>query len=313
VKCAVEDQHVPVLRDQVLEQLGVRSDGIYVDGTFGRGGHSRAILERLGPQGKLLVIDQDPRAVAAAVQLAEQDSRLIVVRGSFGDIEKIAAAQGVLGKVDGIVLDLGVSSPQLDDAERGFSFMRDGPLDMRMDTDASPSAEEWLNSATEAEMARVIFRYGEERSSRRIARAICDERQKQKLCRTRQLAELIESELPRRGKAKHPATKTFQAIRIHINNELGELQSFLEAVLNVLSVGGRLGVVSFHSLEDRMVKRFLRDNSRIDPALAGLPVVPDSAQPRLALVSGAVRPDAAEVERNARSRSAVFRVGERLR
>jgi 16S rRNA (cytosine1402-N4)-methyltransferase len=309
---AVEDQHVPVLRDQVLELLGVRTDGFYVDGTFGRGGHSRAILDRLGPNGKLLVIDQDPRAVAAAVELAKHDSRLLVVRGSFGDIEKIAVAQGVLGEIDGIVLDLGVSSPQLDDAERGFSFMRDGPLDMRMDTDAPLSAEEWLNSATEDEMARVIFRYGDERSARRIARAINNERQKQKLCRTRQLAELIESELPRRGKGKHPATKTFQAIRIHINNELGELQSFLEAVLNVLSVGGRLCVISFHSLEDRMVKRFLRDNSRVNPALAALPIVPESAQPRFALVGAAVRPDAAEIERNARARSAVLRAGERL-
>ncbi|HJP04790.1 MAG: hypothetical protein CL799_01615 [Chromatiales bacterium] len=310
---ASEDQHVPVLRDEVLDRLDVRTDGIYVDGTFGRGGHSRAILDRLGPAGKLLVIDRDPCAIEAADTLARRDERVAVVRGSFGDIEQITVAQGVLGEVDGIVLDLGVSSPQLDDPGRGFSFLRDGPLDMRMDTDAPQSAEEWLNSATEQEMARVIGRFGEERSARRIARAINDERKKQKIGRTRQLAELVETVLPRRGKGKHPATKTFQAIRIHINNELGELQSFLEAVLDVLSVGGRLCVISFHSLEDRLIKRFLRDYSRVDPALAKLPVVPPDAQPRIHLLGAAVRAGSEEIERNARARSAVLRAGERVR
>jgi 16S rRNA (cytosine1402-N4)-methyltransferase len=307
-----KNQHIPVLSDQVLELLGMRPDGTYVDGTFGRGGHSRAILDRLGPQGKLLVIDRDPQAIAMAEELAQQDSRVTVVRGSFGDIEHIAVAHGVFEKIDGIVLDLGVSSPQLDDPERGFSFMRDGPLDMRMDTDAPLSAEEWLNKATEKEIARVITRYGEERSARRIARAICDERQKQKINRTRQLADLIELVLPRRGKAKHPATKTFQAIRIFINNELGELQAFLKAAVDVLSVGGRLCVISFHSLEDRMVKRFLRDASRVDPQLARLPVVPASALPTLRTLAAAVRPTSMEVERNARARSAVLRAGERI-
>jgi 16S rRNA (cytosine1402-N4)-methyltransferase len=307
-----DDQHIPVLRDQVLELLGIRTDGTYVDGTFGRGGHSRAILERLGPQGKLLVIDRDPQAIAMAEDLAMQDKRVTAVRGSFGEIEHIAQAQGVFGKIDGIALDLGVSSPQLDDAERGFSFMRDGPLDMRMDTGAPLSAEVWLNSAAEKEIARVIARFGEERSARRIARVICDARQKQKLHRTRQLAELIETELPRRGKAKHPATKTFQAIRIHINNELGELQSFLKVVVDVLSVGGRLCVISFHSLEDRMIKRFLRNASRVDPELARLPVVPESAQPRFRLLGAATRPDDFEIEVNARARSAVLRAGERV-
>lgn len=310
---ASEDQHVPVLRDEVLEKLDVRTDGTYVDGTFGRGGHSRAILDRLGPAGKLLVIDRDPHAVAAAEELARRDERVTVIRGSFGDIEKIAVAQGVRGEVDGIILDLGVSSPQLDDPERGFSFLRDGPLDMRMDTDAPQSAEEWLNSATEREMAEVIGRYGEERSARRIARAICDERQQQRICRTRQLAELIETVMPRRGKGKHPATKTFQAVRIHINNELSELQSFLEVVLDVLSVGGRLCIISFHSLEDRLVKRFIRGQSRIDPELAGVPVVPPEAEPRMRLLGAAVRADASEVERNPRARSAVLRTGERVR
>ena len=309
---AGKDQHVPVLQDEILAQLGVRSDGIYVDGTFGRGGHSRALLERLGPAGRLLVIDRDPRALEAAMDLAASDARVTVIRGSFGDIEQIAAAHDVTGKVDGIVLDLGVSSPQLEDAERGFSFMRDGPLDMRMDPDSGESAESWINAVEAREMARVIARFGEEKSARRIARAICDARKTERICRTRQLADLIENVIPRRGKGKHPATKTFQAVRIHINNELGELQDFLEEVLKVLSVGGRLCVISFHSLEDRMVKRFIRDHARVDPALAGLPVVPESAQPKMRLVCNAIRPGEGETSRNPRARSAVLRVGERL-
>lgn len=307
-----EDQHVPVLHDAVLKQLGVRADGIYVDGTFGRGGHSRSILDALGPNGRLVVIDRDPQALVVAESLAQRDSRVTVVRGSFGDIGQLADETGIRGKVDGILLDLGVSSPQLDDPERGFSFMRDGPLDMRMDTDAEMSAADWLNSAPEAEMARVIARYGEERAARKIARAICRERAQQEIGRTGQLAELIESVIPRRGKGKHPATRTFQAVRIHINNELGELRSFLDDILDVLSVGGRLCVISFHSLEDRLVKRFLRDNSRIDPELAALPVVPASAQPSMRLIGAAVRADEQECILNPRSRSAVLRTGEKL-
>lgn len=309
---AAEDQHIPVLRDEVLQQLNLRPEGVYVDGTFGRGGHSREILGQLGSGGRLIVVDRDPQAIATAEVLAQQDPRVTVVRGSFGDIERIADANGVLGKVDGLFLDLGVSSPQLEDPERGFSFLRDGPLDMRMDPATPVSAEEWLNTATEKEVAQVIFRYGDERAARRIARVICSERTKKRISRTRQLADLIETLLPRRGKAKHPATKTFQAVRIHINNELGELQLFLETALNVLAAGGRLCVISFHSLEDRMVKRFLRDNSRIDPALASLPVVPESAQPVMRLVTTAIRPTDAECERNPRARSAVLRVGEKL-
>jgi 16S rRNA (cytosine1402-N4)-methyltransferase len=308
-----EDEHVPVLKHEVLEGLRVKADGIYIDGTFGRGGHSRAVLAQLGPGGRLLVIDRDPLALVAAEQLAKADSRVTVIRGSFGNIEQLAAAQEVLGQVDGILLDLGVSSPQLDDAERGFSFMRDGPLDMRMDPESGISAATWINSAEEREMARVIARFGEETSARRIARAICTARTTEKITRTRQLADLIEKVIPRRGKAKHPATKTFQAVRIYINDELGELQTFLATVLKVLSVGGRLCVISFHSLEDRMVKRFLRDNSRVDPALSRMPVVPASAEPQMRLCGKAVRAGAAEIERNARARSAVFRTGERLR
>lgn len=310
---AGEGQHVPVLRDAVLEQLEVRANGTYIDGTFGRGGHSRAILEQLGSGGRLLVVDRDPQALHIAAQLAAADARVTAVAGSFGEIGAIASAHGVFGEVDGIVLDLGVSSPQLDDAERGFSFLRDGPLDMRMDPSAGMSAEDWLNSAAEKDMARVIARYGEERNARRIARAICNARTQQRISRTRQLAELIEHVMPRRGKGKHPATKTFQAVRIHINNELGELQSFLGNVLAVLRLNGRLCIISFHSLEDRLVKRFLRDNSRVDPELARLPVIPDAAQPRMTIAGGAIRPTAAEAERNPRARSAVLRTGVRCR
>jgi 16S rRNA (cytosine1402-N4)-methyltransferase len=308
-----EDLHVPVLSDAVLEQLNVRPNGVYVDGTFGRGGHSRAILDQLGPGGRLIVVDRDPQAISTAESLAREDGRVTVVRGSFGDIEQIAAAKGVIGEVDGVLLDLGVSSPQLDDAQRGFSFLRDGPLDMRMDPDAPESAEDWLNSATEVDMAHVIARFGEERAARRIARTICRERKQNRITRTLQLANLIEGVLPRRGKGKHPATRTFQAVRIHINNELGELQSFLDQILMVLKVHGRLCIISFHSLEDRMVKRFMRNHSRIEPSLAALPVVPESAQPDLLLIGAPIRPDSQEAERNPRARSAVLRTGERLR
>ncbi len=307
-----EHRHLPVLKRELLELLNVRPDGIYVDGTYGRGGHSKALLEQLGPQGRLLVIDRDPRALEAAHELAEHDSRITVVKGSFGEIERIAVDRAILGKVDGIVLDLGVSSPQLDDAERGFSFLRDGPLDMRMDPESGLSAADWLNSATEADMARVMLRLGEERAARRIARAVINARAIQKIERTGQLADIIEAVLPRRGKGKHPATKTFQAIRIYINNELGELQAFLDVVLKVLAPGGRLCVISFHSLEDRLVKRFLRDHSRVDPALASLPVVPEGAQPVMRLIGKAVHASAAETEINPRARSAVLRTGERL-
>jgi len=307
-----EGRHIPVLKHELLTLLRVRPDGIYVDGTYGRGGHSQALLTELGPRGRLLVIDRDPRALESAHELAKRDARVTVIRGSFGDIERFAAEQDILGKVDGIVLDLGVSSPQLDDAERGFSFLRDGPLDMRMDPDAGESAADWINSASEADMARVILRFGEEQAARRIARAICSARKTQKIERTRQLADLIEVVLPRRGKGKHPATKTFQAVRIYINNELGELEAFLGVVLRVLAAGGRLCVISFHSLEDRLVKRFLRDHSRVDPALADLPVVPATAQPVMRPIGKAVYPPAAEIEPNPRARSAGFRTGERL-
>jgi 16S rRNA (cytosine1402-N4)-methyltransferase len=306
------DQHVPVLVDQVLELLAIRADGIYIDATFGRGGHSQALLAQLGVDGRLIVLDRDEQAIRSANKLAQQDARIVVVQGSFGDIEEIAAATDIAGKVNGILADLGVSSPQLNDAERGFSFMHDGPLDMRMDRNSGESAADWINSVSESELARVIFRFGEDRAARRIARAVSESRKESSITTTRQLADLIEAVIPRRGKGKHPATKTFQAIRIHINGELDELRKFLDSALDVLAPSGRLCVISFHSLEDRMVKRYMRDLSRVDPLLADVPVVPDSAQPRLRLPAKAIRANAEEVAANPRARSAVLRVAEKF-
>jgi len=305
------NQHVPVLRDQVLEQLAIRSDGCYVDCSFGRGGHSRAILAALGERGRLLALDRDPEAVLVARDIAATDSRLRPVQGCFSELAAIVATEAG-DRVDGILADLGVSSPQLDDPTRGFSFMRDGPLDMRMNPTQGETAAEWLNRAGEGEIARVLRRYGEEPQARRIARAICQRRNATPLARTTELAELIERAVPRKPGGKHPATRSFQAIRLYLNEELDELDALLAQSLDVLKPGGRLCVISFHSLEDRRVKRFLRDQSRVDPALARLPVVPADAEPKLRLPSRAIRPDAEEVLRNPRARSASLRVGERL-
>jgi 16S rRNA (cytosine1402-N4)-methyltransferase len=304
------NQHVPVLRDQVLEQLAIRSDGYYVDCSFGRGGHSRAILAALGPHGRVLALDRDPDAIRVARELAAQDARLQPVHARFSQLAAIVAAEHG-DTVDGLLADLGVSSPQLDDPARGFSFMRDGPLDMRMNPAQGESAAEWLNRADESEIAQVLRRYGEEPRAKRIARAVCRRRNARPYVRTGELAETIEQAVPRKP-GRHPATRSFQAIRLYINNELDELDALLKQSLDVLKPGGRLCVISFHSLEDRRVKRFLRDNSRVDPALAALPVVPDEAQPSLRLPSRAIRADAAEIEANPRARSASLRVGERL-
>jgi len=305
--------HVPVLKDEVLQFLAIRPDGVYVDGTFGRGGHSRAILEQLGPEGRLLALDRDPDAVAVAHDLEKQEPRFRIVHSAYSALGDVLATQGLAGRVDGILLDIGVSSPQLEDPARGFAFRADGPLDMRMDPGSGLSAAEWLNAADEAEIASVLWRYGEERSSRRIARAIVAERAAAPVSTTARLAAIIGTEI--RGEpGRHPATRTFQAIRMHINRELPELEAVLRAALAGLAVGGHLCVISFHSLEDRIVKRFLRNHSRIDPALRALPVVPDSAQPVLELLTTrAVRASEAEVVRNPRSRSAVLRAAEKLR
>lgn len=305
---------MPVLKDEVLQFLAIRPDGVYVDGTFGRGGHSCAILEQLGPKGRLLALDRDPDAVAVGRDLEKQDPRFRIVHSAYSALAEVLETQGISGQVDGILLDVGVSSPQLEDPARGFAFRADGPLDMRMDPGSGVPAAEWLNSADEAEIASVLWRFGEERSSRRIARAIVAERATTPVRTTARLAAIIEGEIHRREPGRHPATRSFQAIRIHTNQELAELEAVLRAARAGLAVGGRLCVISFHSLEDRLVKRFLRDHSRVDPALRSLPVVPDSAKPDLALLTTrAVRASEAEVVRNPRSRSAVLRAAEKQR
>ncbi len=306
------NSHAPVLRAEVLQQLAIKPDGVFLDGTFGRGGHSRAILDRLGPDGRVLAIDRDPAAVEVGRELAKRDTRFVIEQESFGRLSDFVARQGLTGRLNGVLLDLGLSSPQLEDPERGFSFRLDGPLDMRMDPASRPSAAEWLASATEQEIARVLFQFGEEKASRRIARAICLRRAEEPIQRTVQLAELVECLLPRRPGGKHPATRTFQAIRIFVNRELEELEEALDQAAVELAPAGRLCVISFHSLEDRMVKRFLRDKSRVDPALADLPVVPQNAMPTFRLPTRVIRPGPAELSANPRARSATLRVGERL-
>lgn len=302
--------HAPVLLDEALDALALRPDGFYVDATFGRGGHTRAILARLGEQGKLLAIDRDPQAVVAAKALLGADPRASVVRAPFS---RLADAISDAGRpADGILLDLGVSSPQLDDAGRGFSFLRDGPLDMRMDPGSAESAAAWLARASEREIATVISRLGEERFARRIAHAIVVARTEAPIATTGRLASVISQAVPTREPGKHPATRTFQALRIHVNRELEELEQVLPQAVDSLAPGGRLVVISFHSLEDRMVKRFMRRASQDDPAWAGLPVVPAHARARLRLAGRAVFPNEDEVRRNPRARSAVLRAAERI-
>jgi len=304
--------HTPVLLDEVLDGLAVRADGHYCDGTFGRGGHSAAILGQLGPMGRLCAIDRDPDAIAAGRERFAAERRLTLVKGSFGRLEERVRAAGIEGGLQGVLLDLGVSSPQLDEARRGFSFMQDGPLDMRMDNESGFSAAQWLARATEREIADVLFKLGEEKFSRRIARALVAARAVQPITRTRQLADLVAAAVPTREPGKHPATRTFQALRIHVNRELEEIESALPQAVNLLAPGGRLCVISFHSLEDRVVKRYMRREAQGDPVYAGLPDVPPHARPRLRLVGGAVMPRDAEVATNPRSRSAVLRVAERI-
>ncbi|HEX6929056.1 MAG TPA: 16S rRNA (cytosine(1402)-N(4))-methyltransferase RsmH [Gammaproteobacteria bacterium] len=307
-------EHEPVLLQACLAGLAIRADGFYVDGTYGRGGHAAAVLERLGPTGRLLAFDKDPDAVRAAKERFGGDARFRIVHGSFTMLERTVEAQETRSGVDGILLDLGVSSPQLDEAARGFSFQAEGPLDMRMDPGSGESAAEWLARAGEDEIARVLFEYGEERFSRRIARAIVERRAERPVATTRELAELIAAAVPTREKGKHPATRSFQALRILINKELDNLEDVLAQCVRVLGPGGRLCVISFHSLEDRRVKRFIRDHSRPPPPPKGAPrglPVPEIAPP-LRAVGKAVVADAAEVDRNPRARSAVLRCAERV-
>lgn len=300
--------HLPVLFAEVMDGLAVRADGTYLDGTFGRGGHARGVLQRLGPQGQLLVMDKDPEAIAVAMQLAAVDARLHWRRGSFAELAQWSAtARGL----DGILLDLGVSSPQLDVAARGFSFGKDGPLDMRMDPETGESAAQWLAHASEKDIADVLWVHGEERQSRRIARAIVARRAQEPLLRTAQLADLIASVMPRGDSKTHPATRSFQAIRIHINRELADLEAGLDAALQQLKPGGRLAVISFHSLEDRIAKQFLLRHAKAPPANRRMPVEV-AFTPTLKLVGGAQKASAAELATNPRARSAVLRVAEKL-
>jgi 16S rRNA (cytosine1402-N4)-methyltransferase len=295
-----------------MQALGVKADGVYVDATFGRGGHTRAILARLGPAGRLLALDRDPDAVAAGMELAAGDRRFSIERARFGEALAVVERAGLRGRVDGLLADLGVSSPQLDNARRGFSFGAEGPLDMRMDPDTGPSAADWLATAQERDIARVLKDYGEERFAKRVARAICETRRERPITTTRQLAALCERAVPTREPGKHPATRTFQALRIQVNAELDELGTLLAGVCDLLASGGRLVVISFHSLEDRIVKRFIRDESRGAALPKGVPVTDDQVPRRLRPVGGAVRPSDDEIRANPRARSAVLRAAERL-
>ena len=261
----VDYQHKPVLLQEVLEGLDPTPDGVVIDGTFGCGGHTRGLLERLGPEGRVFAIDKDPQAVSAGQKLAEQESRLTVARGSFSQLGGLVEREGLQNRVTGVLLDLGVSSPQLDDPSRGFSFQRDGPLDMRMDPEKGVSAAVWLDGVGERELVEVLKQYGEERYARRIAGAVVAERKKRSIETTMQLAELVTRASPSRERGKHPATRTFQAIRIYLNRELEELADGLVAAVAVLRPGARLAVISFHSLEDRIVKRFIRSQFRPPP------------------------------------------------
>jgi len=304
--------HRPVLLDVSVEALAVQPAGVYLDGTFGRGGHSRLILQRLGEKGRLIAIDKDPEAIAFAHKTLIEDKRFNIVRGSFAMLAEVAEQAGVMGRVNGILLDLGVSSPQLDQAQRGFSFLQDGPLDMRMDPESGQSAADWLAQAETQEIADVLKIYGEERHARRIARAIVQARSEQPIHTTKALADVIAAANPSWEKGKHPATRSFQAIRIYINRELDDLRACLDQVIEVLAPGGRLAIISFHSLEDRIVKRFMRDQAKGDCFPPGVPVTQAQLQPKLRLVGKAMQANEQEVEANPRARSAVLRVAERL-
>ncbi|GKT11661.1 MAG: 16S rRNA (cytosine1402-N4)-methyltransferase [Thiomicrorhabdus sp.] len=306
-----EFNHYSVLLKESIDGLNIKPDGIYIDGTFGRGGHSGEILRQLGPQGKLLAVDQDPEAIKFANENIK-DERFEIQYGSFENITEYCEARGLVGKIDGLLLDLGVSSPQLDDAERGFSFMREGPLDMRMNPEAGLSAKEWLEQVDEKTLKLVLQNYGEERFSGRIARVIKEETAKGTLNTTLDLAELVKNNSPKIDKNKHPATRTFQAIRIAVNRELDVLKNVLEAAMTVLAPDGRLSVISFHSLEDRIVKVYIRDQSKIKDLFPESPILIEVIEPVLRKVGKPIFPSKEELQVNKRSRSAVLRIAEKI-
>lgn len=305
--------HISVLLEEAIQGLAIKPDGCYLDGTFGRGGHSRAILNQLGPDGRLYAIDRDPAAIATAAAFS-QDPRFHITHSAFSALAQIAEQQNIAGKLDGILLDLGVSSPQLDDADRGFSFMRDGPLDMRMDPSSGLSAAQWLAQADVEDISFVLREYGEERFAWRIAQAIVAARVETPFTRTAELAKLISDSVPKSNKEKkHPATRSFQAIRIYINSELEQVNQALNAALKVLKPGGRLVVISFHSLEDRLVKQFMRRFAKGEPIPRGIPLTDAQMQQRteLSLVGKAIKASEAELAANPRARSAVLRIAQR--
>ncbi|OCG14238.1 16S rRNA (cytosine(1402)-N(4))-methyltransferase [Gilliamella sp. App6-5] len=305
-------QHTTVLLNEAVNALNIKKDGIYVDGTFGRGGHSRLILEQLGTQGRLIAIDRDERAEQVALKIT--DPRFTFIRGEFSNMYQYIDKLELMGKIDGILLDLGVSSPQLDDPERGFSFMRDGPLDMRMNNHKGLTASEWLLSSDEDDIAWVLKTFGEEKFAKRIARAIVEQNKVSPITRTLELANLIEKATPRKDKNKHPATRSFQAIRIYVNSELEEVEQVLNSSLSVLANHGRLAVISFHSLEDRIVKQFINKQSKGPDLPARLPLTEQQIKQyggaKLKSL-GKIKPNTIEINNNPRSRSALLRVAER--
>jgi len=303
--------HQTVLQAEAIEALAIKKDGNYIDATFGRGGHSKAILSLLSEKGCLIAIDRDPEAITHANKFKDQDSKLKVVQATFGEIGKLKETEELRGKIDGILFDLGVSSPQLDNPDRGFSFMHNGPLDMRMNQMDQLSAAQWINTATEKEIADVLFRFGEERHSRRMAKRVVAARQEKDIETTGQLAELVKAANPAWEKGKHPATRAFQAIRIHINNELEQIEDALNGAVELLRGEGRLVVISFHSLEDRIVKNFLTNKARGDNFPRDLPVTAEQLNPTLKKIGKAIRAKETEVLNNPRARSAVMRVAEK--
>ncbi|EAR59725.1 16S rRNA (cytosine(1402)-N(4))-methyltransferase RsmH [Neptuniibacter caesariensis] len=308
-----EFKHITVLLDEAVDALVQDKSGFYVDGTFGRGGHSSLVLQGLDENGRLMGIDKDPTAIAHAHERFKDEERFSIAHGSFAQLQQFVTERGMDGKVDGVLLDLGVSSPQLDDASRGFSFLNDGPLDMRMDTSSGESAAEWIARAEESEIADVIYTYGEEKFSRRMAKAIVNYRAETPITTTAQLAKIIAEANPAWEKGKNPATRAFQGIRIHINKELEDLEKCLDQALDMLKVGGRLVVISFHSLEDRIVKRFIRQHVKGDEHLPpGIPFTNDMLKIRMKNVGKAKKASAGETKDNVRARSAVMRVAEKV-
>ncbi len=305
-------KHTSVLLQECLDGLAIKPDGIYIDATFGRGGHSGEILSQLGEQGRLIAFDRDPQAIEAAKRFAD-DKRFTIVHSPFADMADVIESMSLTGEIDGVLMDLGVSSPQLDDAERGFSFLRDGPLDMRMDTSRGQSAAEWLAEADEQDITQVIKEFGEEKFGKRIAHAIVNERKVNPIMRTSELVRIIDQAMPVKDKFKHPATRTFQGIRIYINAELEQLRVGLKAATAILKPKGRLAVISFHSLEDRLVKRFMKEQSKGKAVPHGLPLTQQEidADKVLSLIGKAIKPGEDELAVNVRSRSAVLRVAEK--